>query len=164
MKNRTVMFMSIVLLSLVLSGCGPGQILGPTFTPSPTFTIPPPPTITLTPIPTMLPSYGQYFDDPECKAIDGASKLEDLLLGAWRNPSNLEYHTYDIFCTKGKLIRLHGSDNPEITSYTLNGNILRIANSDADWIINITSDILIVQIQAKDVSIVMRYTRYKVMK
>lgn len=48
-KNLLQMFASILTI-LVLSGCGPGQIFGPTVTPSPTHT-PIPPTSTNTPVP-----------------------------------------------------------------------------------------------------------------
>lgn len=47
-----------VSLALVVAGCGPGQLLGPTLTPTPTatFTPSPTPTPTSTPTPTATPS------------------------------------------------------------------------------------------------------------
>ena len=51
-KQRFLGFF-ILILSLALSGCGPGQFLGPTMTPTPSFT----PTPTLTPTPTATPSF-----------------------------------------------------------------------------------------------------------
>jgi hypothetical protein len=45
-------FSILLLLSLLISGCGPGQIFGPTFTPTPTPTLTP----TSTPTPTLSPS------------------------------------------------------------------------------------------------------------
>ena len=47
--RRTSFFLlPIVLISLLVSSCGPRQFLGPTITPSPTFTL----TLTITPTPT----------------------------------------------------------------------------------------------------------------
>jgi len=43
-----------VVISLLVSSCGPGQFLGPTITPSPTFTLTP--TITPSPTPTLTPT------------------------------------------------------------------------------------------------------------
>lgn len=47
----------LILFNLILSGCGPGQLFGPTLTPtpSPTSTLTPTPTPTLTPTPTNTP-------------------------------------------------------------------------------------------------------------
>ncbi len=42
----------VLLFSLVLSGCGPGQVFGPTITPTPTITYTPTQTPTSTPTPT----------------------------------------------------------------------------------------------------------------
>lgn len=50
--NRRKFIVSMLLLSLWISGCGPGQMWGPTFTPSPTPTFTP----TVTVSPTMTPS------------------------------------------------------------------------------------------------------------
>jgi len=51
----------ILLLSLILSGCGPGQLFGPTLTPSPTITNTPTltttPTFTSTVTPTFTPTF-----------------------------------------------------------------------------------------------------------
>ena len=44
----------IVLISLLISACAPGQFLGPTITPSPTATAAP--TITPSPMPTLTPT------------------------------------------------------------------------------------------------------------
>lgn len=50
MQRRYVVFVSLVIVSLVLTSCGPGQLLGPTLTPVPTHTPTPlPPTATPTP-------------------------------------------------------------------------------------------------------------------
>ena len=47
-----------LLLSFLMSACGPGQLFGPTITPSPTFTLTPSPTSTptLTPTATSTPT------------------------------------------------------------------------------------------------------------
>ena len=56
MKVKSVSFL-VLLLSLLLSSCGAGQVLGPTLTPNPTSTNTPTltPTSTKTPIPTVTP-------------------------------------------------------------------------------------------------------------
>lgn len=57
--NRTMLrncLLSIVLASLLISGCGPGQLFGPTVTPSPTSTSTPTITPTFTSTPTLTPS------------------------------------------------------------------------------------------------------------
>ena len=46
------LFSLVLLVTLAVSGCGPGQLLGPTITPSPTTTLTP----TLTPTPTSTPT------------------------------------------------------------------------------------------------------------
>ena len=57
-KQRTVMIF-VLLLSLATSSCAPGQLFGPTVTPTPTSTSTPTPlptsTLTLTPMPTNTP-------------------------------------------------------------------------------------------------------------
>ncbi len=50
-KQFITIAMYILVLSLLISGCGPGQLLGPTITPSPTLT----PIPTSTPTPTPVP-------------------------------------------------------------------------------------------------------------
>jgi hypothetical protein len=51
-KQRTLAIFVFLIISLVMSGCGPGQLFGPTFTPTPTIT----PSPTFTPTPTITPS------------------------------------------------------------------------------------------------------------
>lgn len=50
----------LLVAILMLSGCGPGQFLGPTLTPTPTFTSTPTltPTLTPSPTPTLTPTPG----------------------------------------------------------------------------------------------------------
>jgi hypothetical protein len=50
--RQRIIVVLVLLLSLVVSGCGPGQVFGPTLTPTPTFT----PTKTNTPTPTKTPT------------------------------------------------------------------------------------------------------------
>jgi len=58
------MLIALSLLSFMISACGPGQIFGPTLTPTPTVTLTPtststptlPPTTTPTPLPTSTPT------------------------------------------------------------------------------------------------------------
>lgn len=52
MLTRSLLIM--LLLSLLISACGPGQLFGPTFTPTPTIT--PTSTSTLTPTATLTPT------------------------------------------------------------------------------------------------------------
>jgi hypothetical protein len=58
-KQRTII-VCLLAVSLLLSGCGPGQLLGPTLTPTPTPTLTPTPTSTptqtATPTPTPTPT------------------------------------------------------------------------------------------------------------
>jgi hypothetical protein len=51
--KQHVIAILVLVTSLIISGCGPGQLFGPTVTPIPTST-PVPPTATFTPIPPTL--------------------------------------------------------------------------------------------------------------
>ena len=63
---RILIFISLISISVILSACGPGQLLGPTLTPTPTNTLTPThtptvththtPTMTHTPIPSITPT------------------------------------------------------------------------------------------------------------
>jgi len=57
-KHRGIFLVSASLIIFLVSACGPGQFLGPTITPSPTFTLTPTitPNPTSTPTPTLTPS------------------------------------------------------------------------------------------------------------
>ena len=59
MKKYFPMLVFFLSFSLLLSACGPGQALGPTLTPSPTFTFTPTSTSTSTPTftPTLTPTF-----------------------------------------------------------------------------------------------------------
>ena len=63
MKNRIIPIMFVVTVSLILSACGPGQLLGPTKTPIPTAT--PTATPTPTPSPTPVPEVRGSLIDAE---------------------------------------------------------------------------------------------------
>lgn len=58
-KHRTIVIL-VLMMSLLISSCGPGQLFGPTITPSPTYTLTPTltptSTSTLTPTPTPTPT------------------------------------------------------------------------------------------------------------
>jgi hypothetical protein len=56
--KRQIAAVVVLITSLVMSGCGPGQLLGPTVTPTPTLTFTPTPTSTSTPTstPTLTPT------------------------------------------------------------------------------------------------------------
>ena len=57
-EKQKVIAICFLMVGLFVSGCGPGQLFGPTLTPTPTITNTPKPTITptLTPTPTHTPS------------------------------------------------------------------------------------------------------------
>jgi hypothetical protein len=83
-KQQTLAILMFLTISLVMSGCGPGQLLGPTITPSPTNTPPPTPTSTPTPTftltltPTLTPS-PTFTQTP---TIEPPSQLSNLFDGA----------------------------------------------------------------------------------
>src|SRR5689334_18413961 len=54
-----------LVVSVMLSACGPGQLLGPTLTPTPTITLTPlpSPTFTPTPLPTATPTPVTFTND-----------------------------------------------------------------------------------------------------
>ena len=56
MNKKSHLLIVCLLLSLLLSACGPGQLFGPTITPSPTLTLTPTPTSTPTSTPTVTPT------------------------------------------------------------------------------------------------------------
>jgi len=81
--------LSIVTVSLLVSGCGPGQLFGPTLTPTPTTTLTPTltptPTLTLTPTLTFTPTItptptpvAATLDDNLCE-IKGSFTLDGTL-------------------------------------------------------------------------------------
>lgn len=68
---RVIIFKVLILLSVLLvSGCGPGQFLGPTITPTPTHTSVPTATNTPIPTPTLTPS-----QTPVPTPMGGGSKI-----------------------------------------------------------------------------------------
>ena len=79
----------LFVISLLVSSCGPGQLFGPTITPSPTLTltptITPSPTLTPTPTSTLTPTItptptpvAATFDDDLCE-IKGSFTLDGTL-------------------------------------------------------------------------------------
>lgn len=64
----SALFVGFLVIILITSGCGPGQLLGPTLTPSPTITLTPlptqTPTETLTPTETPLPPTATFTPTP----------------------------------------------------------------------------------------------------
>ena len=86
-KSKRFFLISVVLILFLASGCGPGQLLGPTFTPTPTMTpsSTPTPTPTSTPTPTLTPSitptptpFMATFDDNLCE-IKGSFTIDGEL-------------------------------------------------------------------------------------
>ncbi len=53
-KNQMILVIYVLISSILLSGCGAGQLFGPTLTPIPTLTSTP--TVTITPTPTATPT------------------------------------------------------------------------------------------------------------
>jgi len=88
-RQRLSLQLILVMISLLVSSCGPGQLFGPTITPSPTPTLTPTitPTPTLTPTPTSTPTptitptptpVVATFDDKLCD-IKGSFTLDGAL-------------------------------------------------------------------------------------
>lgn len=82
--RKATMILAFSVISLVLSGCGPGQLLGPTFTPTPTLTptATPTPTATLTPTATPTPTPVPPTPTPTPRSLiieDEAFAPEDCL-------------------------------------------------------------------------------------
>jgi hypothetical protein len=95
-KSNGKTFAWIVMISILLSGCGPGQFLGPTLTPTstptitPTFTSTltstPEPTYTPTPTSTPEPNYlvRPLIPKDQSELVD--SRINSLVSGCIRNP------------------------------------------------------------------------------
>jgi hypothetical protein len=97
--KRTLAIPIILIISLIMSGCQPGQLMGPTITPSPTDT--PLPTFTqtntststptLTPNPTITPTptieppsqLATFFDDTSITYFDG---FDSFRSEQWQTP------------------------------------------------------------------------------
>jgi len=88
-RQRLSRQLILVVISLLVSSCGPGQLFGPTITPSPTATltptITPSPTLTRTPTSTPTPTItptptpvAATFDDNLCE-IKGSFTLDGTL-------------------------------------------------------------------------------------
>lgn len=70
----------VLVMSLIISGCGPGQVFGPTITPSPTNT--PTPTSTSTPTPTFTPTMTPSPTFTPTPTIEPPSQLSNFFEGA----------------------------------------------------------------------------------
>ena len=112
-KHKTIAIL-VLVMSLVMSGCGPGQLLGPTFTSTPTFTLTPTttitptftpqPTLTFTPSPIPTPLRTLYFPYAGVN-LAGADFGEGTLPGTYN--SDYTYPTtaeMDYFISKGMTI------------------------------------------------------------
>lgn len=55
-RSKQILWLSTAFVIFAASGCGPGQFLGPTITPSPTLTLTPTITPSTTPTPTLTPT------------------------------------------------------------------------------------------------------------
>jgi len=94
-KKFQVAFVLFLLSSLLLAACGPGQVFGPTLTPTPTLTLTPTytPTPTFTPIPTLTltpaatTTVSTYISaitmncDDQATAVNGAFRAENNTWG-----------------------------------------------------------------------------------
>jgi len=92
MNAHRIQLPFILFTALVLAGCGPGQFLGPTVTPSPTKTPRPTATLipTMTPSPTVRPSPTpqvlllESFDNPHDPNTDMSAAAGDPDNGIWK--------------------------------------------------------------------------------
>jgi hypothetical protein len=93
---------SLLVASMAISGCRPGQLLGPTFTPTPTSTHIPTPTLTPTPAP---PTYSEVL----ATYPDGVKLCETVAniteVGPDGEPSGFEgiFYGFDFKCYGIKL-------------------------------------------------------------
>ena len=72
LPKRNFFLISAILIGLLSTGCGPGQLFGPTITPSPTPTLTPTLTPTITPSPTAtLTPTATATPTPSCSIDDG---------------------------------------------------------------------------------------------
>lgn len=90
-KNKAIL---VLVVSLVISGCGPGQILGPTLTPLPTIT----PTQTATPIPTQtstpVPTLSTYIPVPRWMILGQPAYGVEILGEKWSYTNDHWGETY----------------------------------------------------------------------
>jgi hypothetical protein len=120
-KKQRIALLLVLITSLVISGCGPGQLFGPTITPTPTQTLSPTstqtPTQTMTPTPTqtMTPTQAATLTpavtvDPDCGSIPGNNlSLSQAIIGSWKNGDVIVW----VFCRSGKLIEKNIADKTE---------------------------------------------------
>lgn len=107
-KHRT-MAVLILIISLILSGCGPGQFLGPTITPSATIT--PTPTLvpTSTPRPTFTPrpTATEVPPTPTPASMGeavGYKTIEITLLDMYRHDNLIPGNGYRYWANPGYMI------------------------------------------------------------
>jgi len=81
MKTNNVKVLRwVLMISMLLSGCGPGQFLGPTITPSPTSTLTPTITPSPTPTQTSTPTI-TVTPTPVCSITNGDWVSEEFVFG-----------------------------------------------------------------------------------
>jgi hypothetical protein len=90
-------FMAGLLAVIGLSGCGPGQLFGPTKTPIPTITLTPTPTLTLTPTPALC--VGMTFFEGAYNILEKNEKRCYFTIKM--NHKDVEQYYYDELVQKG---------------------------------------------------------------
>ena len=78
--KKNISIICCLIINLIISGCGPGQLLGPTLTLTPTitptFTPSATPTVTFTPTPTLTPT-------PSCSVQNGVWSGEVVVFAVY---------------------------------------------------------------------------------
>ncbi|MGD0174961.1 MAG: hypothetical protein ABSC61_11145 [Anaerolineales bacterium] len=129
-KQRTTALL-ILVMSLVISGCGPGKLFGPALTPTPTITPTQTPTITPSQTPTQTPSptstpVPPFIVDKTGLTIDGIAiplqpRIQDFtaVLGEPSRTLKLEHGTVYVYDDLGITYRTNvGSDHvSDLTLY-----------------------------------------------
>ena len=139
MRTRLFALFSLVLLiTLAVSGCGPGQLLGPTITPSPTATLTP----TLTPTPTSTPTLtptATPTSTPTLTPTPTFTPTPTLSPTATGIPLPAGWNDYD---TEGFSIALPPRwETVDVTVKDSRILLESIANLDSDWARNLVENI-----------------------
>jgi len=138
MENRyKAIVISVLVFSLLLSGCGPGQLFGPTTTASPTITNTPTPTSTPTPTATFTPTATVTFTPtpkPVCNPNTTVQGAKDNALPEYIDMISVSTMMKGINLTVVFTVR----EIPE--EITINKNALKTGNREIAWGIAIDID------------------------
>ncbi len=87
MKITMKFLIVLIAFSLIATSCGPGQLFGPTITPTPTNTLTPTPTSTITPSPTSTPTpTATPSPTPSCAVKNGKWESNEVGTGRATGP------------------------------------------------------------------------------